>query len=139
MSLSNYSSNLDRNTPGATDPGEIKQNLDARLEHVLGLEDGWQGADSLAPTSAAREFFEKYFDGLQSSYWAESTPTATPAGGLHMEWSREGNVYSADILAGGQLALTVVAPTVADNAELHIEQPTTAMLRKFIMRGLPID
>ncbi|OZG27030.1 hypothetical protein BH683_021605 [Williamsia sp. 1138] len=139
MSLSNYSSNLDRQTPGAADPSDTKQNLDAQLEHVLGLEDGWQGAGSLAPTSAAKEFFEKYFDGLQSSYWAESTPTATPEGGLHMEWSRDGSAYSADILAGGQLLLNVVAPTAADNAELHIEEPTTAMLRKFIMRGLPID
>ncbi|PYE14632.1 hypothetical protein DFR67_11293 [Williamsia limnetica] len=139
MSLSNYSSNLDRNTPGAADPNETKRSLDAQLEHVLGLEDGWQGPDSLAPTPAAREFFEKYFDGLQSSYWTESTPTATPAGGLHMEWSRDGSDYSADILAGGQLLLKVVAPTATDNAELHIEEPTTAMLRKFIMRGLPID
>jgi hypothetical protein len=56
-----------------------------------------------------------------------------------MEWSRDGSDYSADILAGGQLLLKVVAPTATDNAELHIEEPTTAMLRKFIMRGLPID
>lgn len=139
MSLSNYSSNLDRQTPGAADPSDTKQNLDARIQHVLALEDGWQGPDSLAPTEAAKEFFEKYFDGLQSSYWAESTPTATAAGGLHMEWSRNSGVYSADILPGGQLLLNVVAPMATDNAELHIDEPTTAMLRKFIMRGLPID
>lgn len=138
MSLSNYSSNLDRETPGAG-PADAKSTLDAQISYVRGLQDGWQGPDSLAPTEAANKFYESYCDGLQSSYWAEATPTATVEGGIHMEWVRNDTTYSAEILANGHLLLNVVGRHSVDNDVLEIDDPAVGMLRRFVMRGLPID
>lgn len=138
MSLSNYSSNLNRETPGAG-PADAKKTLDDQISYVRGLEDGWQGPDSLAPSDAAKAFYESYCDGLQSSYWAEATPTATVTGGIHMEWVRHDTTYSAEILANGHLLLNVVGQHVVDKAELEIDDPAVGQLRRFVMRGLPID
>lgn len=138
MSLSNYSSNLNRETPGAG-PADAKKTLDDQVASVRGLEDGWQGPDSLAPTEAAKAFYESYCDGLQSSYWAEATPTATVDGGIRMEWVRHDTTYSAEISATGHLLLKVVGHHAVDNDELEIDEPAVGQLRRFVMRGLPID
>jgi hypothetical protein len=139
MTRSNYSNNLDRHTPGADETTDVEQSLDSRIAEVWQLEDGWQGPDSLAPRPEAKEFYEIYREGLPSSYWNESAPSATPDGGLHLGWERSDLTYSADILPGGELVLQVTAPSEADNAELRLDQPTAGMLRRFVMRGLPIE
>ncbi|ETD30748.1 hypothetical protein [Williamsia sp. D3] len=58
---------------------------------------------------------------------------------MHLGWERSDHIYSADILPGGELVLRVTAPHESDNAELRLDQPTAGMLRRFVMRGLPID
>jgi hypothetical protein len=136
---STYSSNLNQQTSDGDGKARAKALLDANIEKLWALEDGWQGPDSVAPGDAAKKFFEEYWDGLASSYWTESTPSATAEGGLHMEWDRDTRHYAADILPRGELQLTVTAPSKADNAELLVAEPTTAMLRRFVMRGLPLD
>ena len=139
MTRSNYSNNLDRQTPGAAETTDSENSLDTQIAIVWALEDGWQGADSLAPSPQAKEFYEIYRDGLPSSYWNESAPSATVDGGLHLGWERSDHIYSADILPGGELVLRVTAAHESDNAELRLDQPTAGMLRRFVMRGLPID
>jgi hypothetical protein len=139
MTRSNYSNNLDRQTPDADETTDVENSLDAQIAQVWSLEDGWQGPDSRAPSAEAKEFYEIYRDGLPSSYWNESTPSATVDGGLHLQWERSDHTYSADILPGGELVLQVTAPHEADNAELRLDRPTAGMLRRFVMRGLPIE
>lgn len=135
---STYSSNLDKQASG-DDQANAKQVIDTHIKDLWELEDGWKGPGSLAPTAAAKAFFESYWDGLSSSYWTESTPSATTEGGLSMQWARDKRGYTADILPGGELQLTVTEVSPEDNAELLIAEPTTAMLRRFVMRGLPLD
>ena len=135
---STYSSNLDKQASG-DDQANAKRVIDTHIKDLWELEDGWKGEGSLAPTAPAKAFFESYWDGLSSSYWTESTPSATATGGLSMQWERDKRGYTADILPGGELQLTVTETNPADNAELLIAEPTPIMLRKFVMRGLPID
>lgn len=111
-----------------------QQELLDRVVHLLELDDGWLGPDSLGPLQSVRESTIELLQQLQVVP-ANMAAAPLPDGGLRFEWSSGAVEYIAEVEADGGLYLCTLPEASSDDADKQYEKVNAEAFVRFVEDG----